>query len=73
LAPSVEPLIHRFMPASSAVHPSPQTRSTFEIKSAQLPMVALLVKSSDFSKLTEELRAAFGPDGESPDFLNAMQ
>ena len=32
-------------------------------------MVALLVKSPDFSKLTEELRAAFGPDGESPDFF----
>jgi len=61
------------MQASSAVHPSAQTRNTFEIKSAQLPTVALLVKSADLSKLAEELHSAYGPDGESPDFLNGME
>lgn len=58
------------MPVSSAMHPSPQTRSTFEIKSAQLPMVALLIKSSNFSQFAQELHAAFGPSGETPDFFD---
>lgn len=57
------------MPAPTAVQPSSQTRSTFEIKSAQLPLVALLLKSSDFRLLAHELAAAFGPQGESPDFF----
>ena len=57
------------MPAPSAVQPSPAKRSTFEIKSAQLPLVALLVKSIDFQTLAEELNAAFGPQGETPDFF----
>ena len=57
------------MPASSSVHPSAQRRTTFEIKSAQLPMVALLIKSADFTQLTDELKNAFGPEGESPDFF----
>jgi septum site-determining protein MinC len=57
------------MPAPSAVQPSSSKRSTFEIKSAQLPLVALLVKTSDFQTLAEELNAAFGPKGETPDFF----
>lgn len=57
------------MPAPSAVHSSPSKRSTFEIKSAQLSLVALLVKSAEFQVLTEELLAAFGPQGETPDFF----
>jgi septum site-determining protein MinC len=57
------------MPAPSVVQPSPPKRSTFEIKSAQLPLVALLVKSTDFQALAEELLAAFGPKGETPDFF----
>jgi len=34
-----------------------------------LPLVALLVKTSDFQTLAEELNAAFGPKGETPDFF----
>ena len=43
---------------------------SFEIKSAQLPLVALLLKTSDWQALTAELHAQFGPDGESPDFFD---
>lgn len=57
------------MPAPSAVQPSSSKRSTFEIKSAQLPLVALLLKSGNFQALAEELSAAFGPQGETPDFF----
>lgn len=57
------------MPAPSAVQPSSSKRSTFEIKSAQLPLVALLLKSGNFQVLAEELSAAFGPQGETPDFF----
>ncbi len=57
------------MPAPSAVQPSPSKRSAFEIKSAQLPLVALLVKTIDFQILVDELNAAFGPQGETPDFF----
>jgi septum site-determining protein MinC len=41
----------------------------FEIKSAQLPMVALLLKSLDWPKVAANLLQQFGPDGESPDFF----
>ena len=43
---------------------------SFEIKSAQLPLVALLLKTSDWQALAAELLAQFGPDGESPDFFD---
>jgi septum site-determining protein MinC len=46
------------------VHPS------FEIKSAQLPLVALLLKSSDWNLVAQELAQQFGPDGDSPDFFD---
>lgn len=53
----------------------PGTSSTaehalFEIKSAQLPLVALLLKTSDWSVLSEELEKKFGPEGESPEFFD---
>ena len=51
------------------MQPSSSKRSTFEIKSAQLPLVALLLKSANFQVLAEELTAAFGPQGETPDFF----
>ncbi len=34
--------------------------ATFEIKSANLPLVALLLKSADLTKLAGELKARFG-------------
>ncbi|MDT7523939.1 septum site-determining protein MinC [Rhodoferax sp. TBRC 17198] len=54
------------MPAT----PAAQTRQTFEIKSAQMNLVALLVKSANLEELSEELAKAFGPSGETPDFFD---
>lgn len=41
--------------------------ATFEIKSANLPLVALLLKSADLQSLAEELQARFG---ELPEFFD---
>lgn len=41
--------------------------ATFEIKSATLPLVALLLKSADLSQLAEELKARFG---DMPEFFD---
>ena len=41
--------------------------ATFEIKSANLPLVALLLKSADLSLLAQELQGRFG---EIPDFFD---
>ena len=43
---------------------------SFEIKSAQLSLVALLLKTSDFDLVVAELLHQFGPDSESPDFFD---
>jgi len=43
---------------------------SFEIKSAQLPLVALLLKTSNLPVLMADLVLQFGPDGESPDFFD---
>lgn len=43
---------------------------SFEIKSAQLPLVALLLKTPNWETLSADLLAQFGPDGESPDFFD---
>jgi septum site-determining protein MinC len=43
---------------------------SFEIKSAQLPLVALLLKIQDWKTLSADLLAQFGPEGESPDFFD---
>ena len=44
--------------------------ASFEIKSAQLPLVALLLKSSDVDRVAKDLLAQFGSQGESPDFFD---
>lgn len=44
--------------------------NTFEIKSAQLSLVALLLKTSDVSLIVDDLNAQFGPDSQSPDFFD---
>jgi septum site-determining protein MinC len=43
------------------------THVTFEIKSANLPLVALLLKSSDIAAVSREMGARFG---ETPDFFD---
>ena len=44
-----------------------RTPATFEIKSATLPLVALLLKTADLATLAEELQARFG---DIPDFFD---
>ncbi|MDZ4130866.1 MAG: septum site-determining protein MinC, partial [Hydrogenophaga sp.] len=41
--------------------------TTFEIKSAHLPLVALMLKSSDLDRLAQELTQRFG---DMPDFFD---
>lgn len=44
--------------------------NTFEIKSAQLPLVALLLKTPELVHITKDLQAQFGPNSQSPDFFD---
>ncbi len=47
----------------------PVSSASFEIKSAQLPLVALHLRSSDLTQVAQELQARFGPSGDSPGFF----
>ena len=58
------------MSVSSAGHSAGQVPVSFEIKSAQLPLVALLLKSNDGNVLAADVLRQFGPGGESPDFFD---
>jgi septum site-determining protein MinC len=58
------------MPVSSAGSSASNLNSSFEIKSAELSPVALMLKTSDFGKLADELEKKFGAFGESPDFFD---
>jgi septum site-determining protein MinC len=49
---------------------SNSAHASFEIKSAQLPLVALLLKTSDWQQLTDDLQAQYGKSGEIPDFFD---
>lgn len=44
--------------------------NSFDIKSAQLPLVALLLRTPDLSQIASDLTAQFGPDSDSPDFFD---
>ncbi len=46
------------------------TSPTFEIKSAQLPLVALHLRSSDWAQVGTDILAQFGAAGESPGFFD---
>jgi septum site-determining protein MinC len=43
---------------------------SFEIKSAQLPLVALLLKTDDLAQVQMDLLRQFGPDSDNPDFFD---
>lgn len=43
---------------------------TFEIKSTQLPLVALMLKTPDIAQTIEDINAQFGPGSQSPDFFD---
>lgn len=58
------------MPVSPPAAKQAAAPKSFEIKSAQLPLVALHVHTTDWKLLQQELNAEFGPNGESPDFFD---
>ena len=58
------------MPVSHPAAKQSAASKSFEIKSAQLPLVALLVHTTDWQQLQQDLVAEFGPNGESPDFFD---
>ncbi|MCF8167123.1 MAG: septum site-determining protein MinC [Rhodoferax sp.] len=43
---------------------------TYEVKSAQLPLVALVLRSADWELVAQNILKEFGPEGESPDFFD---
>lgn len=47
-----------------------QNNMSFEIKSAQLPLVALLLKSDQWQVVAADLLKQFGLEGESPEFFD---
>jgi septum site-determining protein MinC len=58
------------MPVQPDLAFSASDAPAFELKSAQLTLVALIVKTSDLARLAAELLKKFGPNGESPDFFD---
>ena len=58
------------MSISAAGKPSGQAPATFEIKSADLPLVALIIKTSHLDQLAADLMEQYGPQGESSDFFD---
>ncbi len=58
------------MSVHSSGHGAGQVPVSFEIKSAQLPLVALHLRSADMGVVAADVKAKFGPGGESPDFFD---
>ncbi len=58
------------MPTTPTGKKISQKPQAFEIKSADLPLVALVLKTSDMQALEQELLSQFGPLGSSSDFFN---
>lgn len=53
-----------------AAAPSGAVPAAFELKSAQLTLIALVLKTDDLAIAAAELNKSFGPQGESPDFFD---
>jgi len=58
------------MPVQPDLAFSANDAPAFELKSAQLTLVALLIKTPDLAKLAAQLLKKFGPNGESPEFFD---
>ncbi|OYQ42361.1 septum site-determining protein MinC [Rhodoferax sp. TH121] len=58
------------MPAPSAGSAPISKPTSFEIKSAQLPLVALLLKSDNWDQVAAELQQQYGQGSESADFFD---
>lgn len=58
------------MSVSSAGNSSGHAYASFEIKSARLPLVALMLKTSAWDVLAADLARQYGVAGDSPDFFD---
>jgi len=58
------------MATASTAKNNNQKPMAFEIKSADLPLVALVLKTGDSQALESQLLTQFGPQSNSPDFFN---
>jgi septum site-determining protein MinC len=58
------------MSAKPTGQSSPRSNVSFEIKSAQLSLVALLLKSNHWDMVAKDLDKQFGDSGESPEFFD---
>jgi septum site-determining protein MinC len=58
------------MPVKPTGQPPTQNNVSFEIKSAQLPLVALMVKSKHLAAVAKDLDALYGNSGEKPGFFD---
>lgn len=58
------------MPTPSHVEKQTRGREKFEIKSAQLPLVALILKTTDWDALAFDLESQYGGAGETPNFFD---
>ena len=58
------------MPSTSASSPSGATSATFELKSARWALLALMVKTTDLTQLTQAFQQQFGPNGDNPEFFD---
>lgn len=63
-------LLFVFMSVPFAGHTHTPDQASFEIKSAQLPLVALHLRSSDWARVANDILTQFGPEGESPGFFD---
>lgn len=61
------------MSVKSAGQSSPPSHVSFEIKSAQLPLVALLLKSGRWDVVASDLVKQYGASGENPGFFEQDQ
>lgn len=58
------------MSVSSVANSPDHPHASFEIKSAQLPLVALMLMTSDWKVLAADLRQQYGAGGENADFFD---
>lgn len=58
------------MPVTPTAASSGAVPASFELKSAQLTLVALVIKTQDLAIVAAELARSFGPKGESPEFFD---
>ena len=62
--------LHRRMPLSSSSDATDAIIPTFEIKSTRLTSLALMIKTSNLTKLCEDLLQQYGHAGENPEFFD---